>query len=146
MKIVDGITSIQFDVLGYQFPQSKKSKPNDYNYDANWLTIKVTQVTPESTNEYTDSCLLTYELNEVVSGIDNLIQSKQSGYISDFMEPYLKIAIAKSNNDFVFQLHFVCDTTGGEWKTVSAVETLSTQQLIDIKNEFINISVAYPDR
>ena len=112
MKIVEENNSIRFDVLGYQFPKCMNSKPNDYNYDANWLTIKVTYTTSEGTNEYTDSCLLTYELNEVVTGIDNLIGSRQSGYISDFMEPYLKIAIAKSGENYVFQFYFVYDTTG----------------------------------
>lgn len=146
MKIVEENNSIQFDVLGYQFPKCEKSKPNDYNYDANWLTIKVTYTTSGGTNEYTDSCLLTYELNEVVTGINNLIGLKQSGYISDFIEPYLKIAIAKSDENFVFQLHYIYDTSGGDWKTISAVETLSTQQLIEIKEKFVSILVAFPDR
>ena len=67
MKVVDTNTSIQFDVLGYQFPHCEKSKPNDYNYDANWLTVKLIHTTSEGSSEYTDSCLLTYELNEVIT-------------------------------------------------------------------------------
>lgn len=52
MKVVEETQTVQFDVLGYQFPDSAKSKPNDYNYDANRLTIKVARTTKDGTNEY----------------------------------------------------------------------------------------------
>lgn len=96
MKTVDGGNTLQFDVIGYEYPKCKKSKPDAYNYDANRLTLKVTYTTPDGVAEYTDSRLLTEEPDRVISGIDNLIRAGQSCYISDFMEPGLILAIGSS--------------------------------------------------
>ena len=71
MKIRNEREEIDFSVVGYQFPDSEKSKPKDFNYDANWLRIQVIHTKDGKSETFEDSCLLTYEL-ETLAGAAQL--------------------------------------------------------------------------
>lgn len=41
MLISEKNKSIDFNVIGYEFPREKKSLKKEFNYDANWLSLKI---------------------------------------------------------------------------------------------------------
>lgn len=47
-------------IVGYQFPEEQTAK-----YDADWLRVAVTVKHPKANWHFTDSCLLTWELQEL---------------------------------------------------------------------------------
>lgn len=115
MFIVSKNKSLELNIIGYQFPDHKIST-TEYDYDANWLICEV-KYSEDNLNEvYRDACLLTYELEELIEALDKIINDEEEAYISDFMEPYLKVSIAKVEEQVVLIVQFVYDTTNGKWK------------------------------
>lgn len=145
MIIYNGAASISFVVDHYQYPKHK-SQEKGYDYDANWLVVAIRYSNQDTTEEYKDACLLTYELEELVDGLSKVIDGKESLYISDFMEPYLKVVFAASDNKILVGLEFVYDTTDGIWKRRKLSEPLSIEKAITIVEELKAISARFPQR
>lgn len=146
MVIQDKNAKVEFRIVGYQFPDGKPSKKNDFNYDANWLTVEIVYQNGIECNTYYDSCLLTYELEDTINDIQNLLASKQTAFISEYMEPYLKFAASKVDDKFALILSFVYDTLDGEWVTFTVTETVSRESFLDIKDELQSYLKQYPQK
>lgn len=144
MRIEDRNKTIEFGILGYQFPDAGCSKPNDPDYDANWLTVQVNYSEDGTTATFQDSCVLTWELKEFAEALAEIIADRETGYISDFMEPYLKFAVAKAGDKFTFTIDFVCDVSDGEWKKICATQFIDRGQLKAIQDEVKQYLTAYP--
>ncbi len=146
MKIDDKNKTIEFGIIGYQFPNAGRSKPNDPDYDANWLTVQVSYTEDGATASFQDSCVLTWELKEFADALSEIIAERETGYISDFMEPYLKFAVARAGDKYTFTIDFVCDVSDGEWKKVDATQLIDLEQLKAIRDEVKRYLSAYPAR
>ncbi len=146
MIIQDKNAKIEFRIVGYQFPDCTPSKKNDFNYDANWLNIEVIYQNGTEYNTYKDSCLLTYELEDTINNIQDLLTSKQTAFISDYMEPYLKFAVSKVDDKFTLILFFVYDTVDGEWLSFTVTELISREDLLSIKDEMQSYLKQYPQK
>lgn len=144
MKIEDRGKTIKFGIIGYQFPNAGYSKPNDPDYDANWLTVQVSYTEDGSTATFQDSCVLTWELKEFAEALSEIVSDRETGYISDFMEPYLKFAIAKAGDKFTLTIDFVCDVSDGEWKKINATQLVDREQLIEMRDEINQYLTTYP--
>ena len=97
MIIRNGSKSLSFSIEEYQYPR-EKSHGDDYNYDANWLDVVIEYSDENENKHYRDACLLTYELAGCVEDIRKIILGEEMLYISDFMEPYLKITVSAGRN------------------------------------------------
>lgn len=146
MKIEDKNKTIEFGVIGYQFPNAGRSKPNDPDYDANWLTVQVSYTEDETTASFQDSCVLTWELKEMADALSEILDGRETAYISDFMEPYLKFAVARAGDQFTFTIDFVCGATNGEWKKICATQLLDRDRLSAIREEVKQHLTTYPAR
>ena len=145
MRIIENNKELSFNICGYQFKQMK-STITEYNYDANWLNCEIEYFENGSRYVYTDSCLLTYELEELIFALSKIIKGKESSYISAFMEPYLKIAIAKVENKMLFIVNFVYDTLDGIWKTRKIASVVEVEHAVQILNELKELQRKYPER
>lgn len=145
MIIRSGSKSLTFDIYDYQY-EKQKSKEKGYDYDANWLIVEITYADENGPKQYRDPCLLTYELKELIDGASEIVSGKETLYISDFMEPYLKIAIAKTEDNIVFGMEFVYDTTGGIWKCHKLSEVLSKESAQKIIEELKALFNRFPER
>lgn len=67
MLISEKNKSIDFNVIGYEFPREKKSLKKEFNYDANWLSLKIHYQDGKKEKTYITPCLLTYELSELIN-------------------------------------------------------------------------------
>lgn len=144
MRIDDRNKTIEFGILGYQFPNAGRSKPNDPDYDANWLTVQVNYTEDGTTAHFQDSCVLTWELQEMAEALTDILADRETAYISDFMEPYLKFAVAKAGDKFTFTIDFVCDVSEGEWKKINTTQLMDREQLSTICDEIKHYLTTYP--
>lgn len=146
MRIQDKNKTVEFGIIGYQFPNAGCSKPNDPDYDASWLTVQVSYTEDETTAVFQDSCVLAWELKEMTDALSEILDDRETAYISDFMEPYLKFAVAKAEDNFTFTIDFVCDVSDGEWKKICATQLLDRERLSTIRDEVKKYLTTYPAR
>ena len=145
MLIVSKNKIIDFKITSYQFPNHRPST-EDYDYDANWLICEI-KYSEDNLNEvYSDPCLLTYELQELTESMQKILNYEEDAYISDFMEPYLKIAIVRCEEKVVFTIQFVYDTTGGNWKTRNVSSVMNEDIAIQILTELTKLQKTFPER
>ena len=127
LVFIEGEKKIEFNVINYQYPERVATE--DYDYDANWLMVEIAYSNRAETNTYNDPCLLTYEFIDLIDGIDEILAGRETGYITDFMEPYLQFSVTKVGDLFAVQIRFVYDTTDGQWKEIYVSQGMSYQEL-----------------
>jgi len=145
MLILDKNKSIDFNVIGYEFPYEKPSKKT-FNYDANWLKLEFVCCDETTNNTYIDTCLLTYEMSELITALEQVINGSESSYISDFMEPYLAVCITKIDEFIIFVLSFVYDTTDGKWSKIGITAKWTMTEAKDKVKELRDMELKFPER
>ena len=90
VKFTEENKHLEFHVLGYEFPE--KGKKGD-TYDANWLVVQIDYSDDQLTFSEKDTCLLSFELQDLTESIDDVLVGKETGLLMTFMEPYLTFAI-----------------------------------------------------
>jgi hypothetical protein len=132
---------LNLSILDYQFPVKKGMD----NFDANWLTVKIEYTLNEESQTWTDNCLLSDELESLTEDIDAIIEDKETGMITEFMEPYLKFAITRVGDIFAVQIRFVYDTSDG-WKEVYISQGMSRDELKKLNVGLRSLSEQFPFR
>ena len=131
---------LELDVLGYEFPDAEGD-----HFDANWLEVGVVYDDGQLSFRQVDSCLLTFELAELTEAVDAILAGRESGTITDFMEPYLTLAVTAVGETFAVQLRFVYDTEG-QWKTVCVCDALDRRELTELNTELKAMYARFPKR
>ena len=144
MFLQQGTRTIEFTISSYQFPEKKSIK--EFDYDANWLICEIKYSDTGCNEAYKDACLLTYELADLEETLSKIIDGSEYSYISDFMEPYLKIAAAKNDENIVLIFHFVYDTLDGIWKERKICQSLSYEEAKLIRDDLKELITNYPER
>jgi hypothetical protein len=137
--------SLSLAIDGYQYPDQKPQKKG-YDYDANWLNVVICYSEATISEKYIDACLLTYELESCIEEIDEVIEGKETLYISDFMEPYLKIAVMRTGASVVIGIVFAYDVADGIWKERKVSETVSLERAKEIVEELKEYAARYPQK
>ena len=146
MKITDGNHSIEFGVIGYEFDNAARPKGEELDYDANWLTIKVSYTEMDYTAGFQDSCLLTWELAEMAEKLQKLAEGEETEWCSDFLEPYLSFETETVPGGFALQIRFVFGNENGEWREIIAEQVLDREQLLNICTELNGYLQHFPQR
>ncbi len=144
LVFTEGEKKIEFNVINYEYPERVATE--DYDYDANWLTVEIAYSCGDDKNTYYDSCLLTSELIELIDRIDDLLAGKETGFITDFMEPYLKFSVTKVGDLFAVQIRFVYDTADGQWKEIYVSQGVSFQELKSLSLAGRQLCERFPER
>lgn len=145
MILHQGNKSIEFRIASYQYPEKKGSKEK-FDYDANWLMCELKYSDAEISEIYKDACLLTYELKEMTDAFSKILDGSEDGYISDFMEPYLKVAAARVDEKIVVIFQFVYDTTDGIWKDRKIKALLSQESATEMVQALKDFVSKYSER
>ena len=145
MTVQNNTRRLSFVIESYQYPHLRSSG-RDYDYDANWLDVSIQYSDEEGTYQYLNPCLLTYELESLVDDIADVVSGEESLYISDFMEPYLKISAMRVDNTIMLGLGYVYDTTDGIWKEHKLAEQISFEQANRILDELKSFIERFPNR
>lgn len=140
MIFSEGHKKIEFSIVDYEFPLQKGMD----SYDANWLTVKINYTDDTNTFTYIDNCLLTNELENIVNCIESVIEGKETGIMSNFIEPYLKLSLTKINALYALQIRFVYDSEN--WKEIYVTQGMSADELNDLYQELGCLSNKFPYR
>lgn len=132
---------LEFSIIDYEFPLQKDMD----NFDANWLTVKIDYSEGDSSASYTDNCILADELEAMTDGIENIVSGKETGIITDFMEPYLKFSLTKVGYIYAVQIRFVYDTTGS-WKEIYISQGMDKNELCKMRDSFRTLCHSFPYR
>ncbi len=141
-KFIENNKQLEVSISGYEFEFNEK----DDVYTANWLIVVFEYTDGDITKTYKDSCIQTVEIEELIDGIDKILKGEETGFITDFMEPYLKISITKVEEIYALQIRFVYDTADGYWKDLYISQGLNTDELNYLNNIFKKWLDKYPYR
>ncbi len=131
---------LELDVLGYEFPDAE----GDW-FDANWLNVGVVYDDGSLSFRQIDSCLLAFELEELTETLDAILEGREAGTATDFMEPYLTFAVTRTGERFDVQLRFVYDT-GSPWKEVCVCQKMDRRALAELNDGLKEMSARFPRR
>lgn len=141
MILYENDKCMELEIEDYQYPKKKTS-----DMDANWLVCKIKYTQNGESEEYRDACLQTGELSEVTDVLSDIIDGNDNSYISDFLEPYLQVAIARVGEQIVFQLHFVYDAAEHVWRERKIVSSLDINKSKEILRSLQKMAEKYPVR
>ncbi len=135
--------NLEFEVIGYEFENIEKE--DDY-YDANWLSVNIKYSDSKISFDQIDHCLLSFELLDFIESIEAIIEGKIAKIITEFIEPYLEFSIYKINESYIFDIKFVYDTSGENWKIVSISKDMTLTNLIELNSQFREMYEKFPYR
>lgn len=135
---------VEFDVVGYQFPNIKTESSN-FDYDANWLTIKLVfekhGYLEEYADEYLSSCILTTELKNFTQQLASVVNGTSQKAQMDNLESKLNIKIEKQNEGYALNLNFIKNAQG---ERIIQTFVLTQQELENVNKEFCNLVKKFP--
>ena len=131
---------LELSILGYEFPDGKGDM-----YDVNWLDVGFVYDDGSLSFRQKDSCLLSYELEELTEALDGIVEGRETGTIQTFMEPYLTFAVTRVGEVFAVQVRFVYDTDG-PWKTVGVCQGMDRRELAEMNAELKAMFARFPRR
>lgn len=134
--------SMEWKILRYQYPEAEPSTPEEYNYDANWLTIQVCHRREGyGPAVFRESFLLTYELNELVSALKELAAGDRYYYHAEFVEPVLEVEVNRHRDHFQVSFDLFFDNY-----EMMVADSLSEEAFAALVAEMEELARAYPER
>lgn len=144
MKLCDGERILDLEIVDYQYPDLD-SLENCSAYDANWLEVGIHYHDKEMDERYTDCCLLTDELAEIRDTLKYIIEGTDNSYISDFVESYLRVCIARVPDYIVFTLNFAYDVSRG-WKERKITAVWTEDEANEALVNLMDMERRFPER
>ena len=145
MILKQGNKSIEFSIVGYQYPELEPSN-EAFDYDANWLIAEVKYSDSGINETYEDPCIMADDLAEIAEELSKILDGSEEGYITDFMEPYLKIAAARADEKIVIVFQFSYVTRKNSWKRRKVTALLSQEEVAEIVQSLRELVENYPVR
>ncbi len=131
---------LELDILGYEFPDAE----GDY-FDANWLNVGIAYDDGNLSFRQIDSCLLAFELEELTETLDAILEGREAGTATDFMEPYLALSVTRMGEGYDVQARFVYDT-GSPWKEVCVCQEMDRRELTQMNDALKAMYARFPRR
>ena len=136
--------SLKLDIVNYELPADGGAPDSD---DRNWLVLRCTWIDENGDiTKDSNSCLLTYELQEMTAGLKVLNAGIRDTYESGFVEPYFALAARAAGEDFRVDVSFYLPNTmdGDDTAEVSAV--MSKAEMATLIDELDRLCDKFPDR
>jgi hypothetical protein len=140
ITLIENNKSLELDVLGYEFPDAE----DDY-FDANWLNVGIRYDDGQLSFRQVDSCLLAFELAELTETVDAILEGRESGTITDLTEPYLALAVTRTEETYAVQARFVYDT-GSPWKEICVCQKMDRRGLAELNDGLKAMYARFPRR
>ena len=137
-------SSLKLEVMNYELPYGSGDPTSD---DLNWLVLRATWVNEDGLIiKDSNSCLLTYELQEMTAGLKVLNAGIRDAYISDFAEPYFFLRSRAEGEGFRTEVAFAMPNTMEDIDTAE-VECLMTKgEMEELIRELDRLGKKFPDR
>lgn len=140
MKIVENEKVFSFDVSGYQYEEYSNE------YDGNWLMLEFSYADKEVKNIGHDPCILTWEIDNMIDDLKSILNGKKSCFISDFLEPYLKLVVIKHGETYSLATSFYYYPTADDCRSWELSQELSKNNFAAWIKEWEDIMQKYPIR
>ena len=142
MLFIDSLgNSLDFDIVGYEFEEKNS---NNFDWDANWLTVKLVYNKDDCKQEFYSSCILTTELKDFVTNLEKLKNGENDNCELNALEPYLKMGVKKDKDNYIFNIEFIYNRSTGEKLTFTS--NLSNTEFDYIFKEMKELSKKYKVR
>ncbi len=124
------------------FPQAKAGPEA-----TNWLVLRCTWLDGEGNlRKDSNSCLLTYELQELTGGLKVLNAGIKDAYHSDFAEPWFTLDAQPEGEGFQVDVSFVLPNTMDGDDTAELSCLLSRDEMKDLIQELDRACAKFPER
>lgn len=136
--------SLKLDVFNYELPADGGDPTSD---DRNWLILRATYVDEDGDiTKDSNSCLLTYELQEMTAGLKVLDASIRDRYESSFTEPYFTLTAQAEGEGFLVEVSFFLPNTMDGDDTAEVAAHFSKADMRALLDELDKLCKKFPDR
>lgn len=136
--------SLELGIVNYEFPAYAGASNSD---DQNWLVLRATWCNEDGTIvKDSNSCLLTYELQEMTAGLKVLNAGIRNTYESMFQEPYFTLSAAVEGDGFRVYVSFYLPNTMDGDDTAELDVFMNHEEMRAWIDELDKLCTKYPDR
>lgn len=136
--------SLKLDVFNYELPADGGDPTSD---DRNWLILRATYVDEDGDiTKDSNSCLLTYELQEMTAGLKVLDAGIRDRYESSFTEPYFTLTAQAEGEGFLMEVSFYLPNTMDGDDTAEVTAHFSKVDMRALLDELDKLCKKFPDR
>ena len=136
--------SLKLDVFNYELPADGGDPTSD---DRNWLILRATYVDEDGDiTKDSNSCLLTYELQEMTAGLKVLDAGIRDRYESSVTEPYFTLTAQAEGEGFLMEVSFYLPNTMDGDDTAEVTAHFSKADMRALLDELDKLCKKFPDR
>ena len=136
--------SLRLDIVNYELPADGGDPTSD---DRNWLVLRATWINEDGLIiKDSNSCLLTYELQEMTAGLKVVKAGLKQRYESEFTEPYFMLSAETEGENYRFFVSFTLPNTMEDEDVAELYATMTTEELQELIDELDRMCKKFPDR
>ena len=136
--------SLKLDVVSYEFPADGGAADSD---DRNWLVLRATWINEDGLLiKDSNSCLLTYELQEMAAGLKVVKAGLKQRYESEFLEPYFMLSVEAAEEGYRFFVSFTLPNTMEDEDVAELYADLTETEMTALIEELDQLVKKFPDR
>lgn len=137
-------SSLKLDVVSYELPAYGGEPDSD---DRNWLVLRATWINEDGLIiKDSNSCLLTYELQEMTAGLKVVKAGLKQRYESEFTEPYFMLSADAVEDGFRFFVSFTLPNTMEDEDVAELYAHMTMEEMTALINELDGLVKKFPDR
>lgn len=136
--------SLKLDIINYEFPPDGGEPASD---DRNWLVLRATWINEDGLIiKDSNSCLLTYELQEMTAGLKVVKAGLKQRYESEFLEPYFMLSAEAVEDGFRFFVSFTLPNTMEDEDVAELYADMTSEEMAILIEELDRLVKKFPDR
>ena len=136
--------SLRLDVASYELPADGGAPDSD---DRNWLVLRATWINEDGLLiKDSNSCLLTYELQEMTAGLKVVKAGLKQRYESEFTEPYFMLSADAVEDGFRFFVSFTLPNTMEDEDVAELYAHMTAEEMAALIEELDRLVKKFPDR
>ena len=136
--------SLKLDVVSYELPADGGDPTSD---DRNWLVLRATWINEDGLIiKDSNSCLLTYELQEMTAGLKVVNAGLKDRYESEFAEPYFMLSADAVEDGFRFFVSFTLPNTMEDEDVAELYAHMTKEEMTALIGELDALCRKFPDR
>lgn len=136
--------SLRLDIVSYELPADGGAPDSD---DRNWLVLRATWINEDGLLiKDSNSCLLTYELQEMTAGLKVVKAGLKQRYESEFTEPYFMLSADAVEDGFRFFVSFTLPNTMEDEDVAELYVHMTAEEMAVLIEELDRLVKKFPDR
>ena len=136
--------SLKLDIASYELPADGGAPDSD---DRNWLVLRATWINEDGLLiKDSNSCLLTYELQEMTAGLKVVKAGLKQRYESEFTEPYFMLSADAVEDGFRFFVSFTLPNTMEDEDVAELYAHMTVEEMSALIEELDRLVKKFPDR